>query len=219
MDEKVREAIKNAVKGETFAQALNMKLIELEDGHSVVEIGDHLVGRCGDDRAAFERGSAARGPAFPEPGEGKCPTVLEMNEVGAFAILGGDPLIETVRRDQASASLDGGSKRRLLGDRLCAGIDHLRADCHVLRPGGDQTPADHLTLARLFLAGAHDRNVLGRGDIETRLEVVGRVDVEDVGQNRGIHDERESSTHTQNDTRSARPSDAGCWIRPPARAE
>jgi len=38
MDEKVREAIKNAVKREKFAQALNMKLIELEDGHSVVEM-------------------------------------------------------------------------------------------------------------------------------------------------------------------------------------
>ncbi len=38
MDEKVREAIKNAIKRETFAQALNMKLIELEDGHSVVEM-------------------------------------------------------------------------------------------------------------------------------------------------------------------------------------
>ena len=38
MDEKVREAIKNAVKRETFAQALNMKLIELEDGYSVVEM-------------------------------------------------------------------------------------------------------------------------------------------------------------------------------------
>jgi acyl-CoA thioesterase len=38
MDEKVREAIKNAVKRETFAQALNMTLIELEDGHSVVEM-------------------------------------------------------------------------------------------------------------------------------------------------------------------------------------
>jgi acyl-CoA thioesterase len=38
MDEKVREAIKNAVKRETFSQALNMKLIELGDGHSVVEM-------------------------------------------------------------------------------------------------------------------------------------------------------------------------------------
>ena len=38
MDEKVREAIENAVKREKFAQALNMKLIELEDGYSVVEM-------------------------------------------------------------------------------------------------------------------------------------------------------------------------------------
>ena len=38
MDEKVREAIKNAIKRETFAQALNMKLIELDDCHSVVEM-------------------------------------------------------------------------------------------------------------------------------------------------------------------------------------
>jgi acyl-CoA thioesterase len=38
MDEKVREAITNAIKRETFSQGLNMKLIELEDGHSVVEM-------------------------------------------------------------------------------------------------------------------------------------------------------------------------------------
>ena len=38
MDEKIRQAIADAVKRETFAQALNMKLVELEDGHSVVEM-------------------------------------------------------------------------------------------------------------------------------------------------------------------------------------
>jgi acyl-CoA thioesterase len=38
MDGKVREAIENAVKRETFAQALNMKLVALEDGYSVVEM-------------------------------------------------------------------------------------------------------------------------------------------------------------------------------------
>ena len=38
MDEKVRQAIADAVKREAFAQALNMKLVELEEGHSVVEM-------------------------------------------------------------------------------------------------------------------------------------------------------------------------------------
>ena len=38
MDIRVREAIKNAMKKETFAQTLNMKLVELDDGHSVVEM-------------------------------------------------------------------------------------------------------------------------------------------------------------------------------------
>ena len=38
MNEKVREAITNAIKRETFAQELKMKLVELEDGHSVVEM-------------------------------------------------------------------------------------------------------------------------------------------------------------------------------------
>ena len=38
MDDKVRKAITNAIKRETFAQALNMELVELEDGHSVVEM-------------------------------------------------------------------------------------------------------------------------------------------------------------------------------------
>ncbi len=38
MDQKVKEAITNAVKRETFAQALNMKLVDLDDGYSVVEM-------------------------------------------------------------------------------------------------------------------------------------------------------------------------------------
>ena len=38
MDEKVRKAITNAIKRETFARELKLKLIELEDGHSVVEM-------------------------------------------------------------------------------------------------------------------------------------------------------------------------------------
>jgi acyl-CoA thioesterase len=38
MDEKVRKAITNAIKRETFAQELKMELVELEDGHSVVEM-------------------------------------------------------------------------------------------------------------------------------------------------------------------------------------
>ena len=38
MEEKVRQAISNAIKKETFAQELKMKLVELEDGHSVVEM-------------------------------------------------------------------------------------------------------------------------------------------------------------------------------------
>lgn len=38
MDDKVREAITQAIKRETFARELNMKLVELEDGHSVVEM-------------------------------------------------------------------------------------------------------------------------------------------------------------------------------------
>lgn len=38
MDDKVREAITQAIKRETFARELNMKLVELKDGHSVVEM-------------------------------------------------------------------------------------------------------------------------------------------------------------------------------------
>jgi len=38
MDQRVKEAIYLAVKREPFAQALNMELVDLEDGHSVVEM-------------------------------------------------------------------------------------------------------------------------------------------------------------------------------------
>jgi len=38
MDQKVREAIVRAVKTEPFARALNIELVELEKGHSVVHM-------------------------------------------------------------------------------------------------------------------------------------------------------------------------------------
>ncbi|HIJ55474.1 MAG TPA: PaaI family thioesterase [Deltaproteobacteria bacterium] len=38
MDSKVKEAIFQAVRSEPFARQLNMELIELEDGHSMVEM-------------------------------------------------------------------------------------------------------------------------------------------------------------------------------------
>jgi acyl-CoA thioesterase len=38
MDQKVKEAIVSAVKNEPFARALNMELVELEKGHSVVQM-------------------------------------------------------------------------------------------------------------------------------------------------------------------------------------
>ena len=38
MDQKIKEAIEQAVKKEPFAQALNMELVELDKGHSVVHM-------------------------------------------------------------------------------------------------------------------------------------------------------------------------------------
>jgi acyl-CoA thioesterase len=38
MDKKVKNAIEKAVKRETFAQALKMELVELDEGHSMVEM-------------------------------------------------------------------------------------------------------------------------------------------------------------------------------------
>jgi len=38
MDQKVKDAIVSAVKNEPFALALNMELVELEKGHSVVQM-------------------------------------------------------------------------------------------------------------------------------------------------------------------------------------
>ncbi len=38
MDQNVKKAIEHAVKGEPFAMALNMELVELDEGHSVVHM-------------------------------------------------------------------------------------------------------------------------------------------------------------------------------------
>jgi acyl-CoA thioesterase len=38
MDDKVKKALTNAIKKEKFAQRLKLKLVELEDGHSAVEM-------------------------------------------------------------------------------------------------------------------------------------------------------------------------------------
>ena len=54
------------------------------------------------------------------------------------------PLVEAVHRDDQPVLLEQALERRLLGDGLGAGVDHLRADLDVLRPRRHQAPVERL---------------------------------------------------------------------------
>src|SRR5271166_5211619 len=77
-----------------------------------------------------------------------------------------------VGRYEASATLEGFAEGRFVGGRLRARIDHLVANACLLRPVGDQTPAN-LGELTAWTRGilAYDADVLGRSDVVARFPI------------------------------------------------
>ena len=84
------------------------------------------------------------------------------------------PFVEAVHRDDAAVLLEVTLERRLLGDRLGSGIDHLLPDLAVLRPHRDQTPVEHLQLEVPIGRFDDAVDVVGRRHVEVLTE---RLDV------------------------------------------
>ena len=87
-----------------------------------------------------------------------------------FAVTGpssgaGLPFVEPVHRDDASAILEHALVRRLLGQRLGAGVDHLGPDLAVLGPRRDQAPVERLESQRAVGIGDDAVDVVGRRDV------------------------------------------------------
>src|SRR5690606_7575334 len=91
-------------------------------------------------------------------------------------VLGPQPLVVAVGDHQAPrpAVLDEVAERRLLAEGLGAGVDHPRADAHVLGPERDEPPSQQAH-APLALARGDDReDVLGRRDVVALAALGGR---------------------------------------------
>src|SRR5208337_4592528 len=91
---------------------------------------------------------------------------------GLLSLPGSHPFIKPVGRYEASATLEGFAEGRFVGGRLRARIDHLVANACLLRPVGDQTPAN-LGELTAWTRGilAYDADVLGRSDVVARFPI------------------------------------------------
>src|SRR5260221_240541 len=153
--------------------------------HPVVHLGDDLVRRRSDDRAAVEPAVLEATvllvlPLLAGADAGECEGLTAVDgEAPRLArllrILGLHPLVEAVGDDQAAVAelADQRGVGAAGGEVLGFGVDHPVADLEVLGPARHQAPAHQPRLA-LALGGlvgigrgAHRQHLLGRSDVET----------------------------------------------------
>ena len=98
--------------------------------------------------------------------------LLERLALGVQRPVGGArlPFVVAVHRDQAALLGEQALERRLLGERLRAGVDHLRADLAVLGPARDQSPVERLDPHDAVGPGDDAVDVLRRRDVEVLAE-------------------------------------------------
>ena len=83
---------------------------------------------------------------------------------------GASPLVEAVGDDQAAVALEGAAEGRLLGGRLHAGIDHLRADRGVLAQTA-RAPSAAARPRGSLLVGRDGQHLIGWRDIEALADL------------------------------------------------
>jgi hypothetical protein len=105
------------------------------------------------------------------------------------------PLVEAVGDDQASPAADESAVGALLEQRLGPGVDHLVGDPSVLRPVGDESPAQERRLARAVLASAYREHALARRDVVALRDRFRNGDLEPFGERLAPHGAREATTH------------------------
>ena len=155
--------------------------------HAVVDGGQRLVRRRGQYRATLHRvprrpfGQRARqldsvrdGPAFPEAGERHQSAVVQSEVPGLPDLALALPLVEPVRRDQATPGAVGRPKRGLARGRFRSRVDHPVTDVRFAAPERNQAPTQHREPAAV-LRRAHRRLVLAGRDIVARPQVQGRT--------------------------------------------
>lgn len=130
-----------------------------------MEVPHRVVGRGGQHGAAEQPPVRVR-PELIQPGEGHQlirPGVEVIRDLLPVRSL--LPLLISFGRDQSPPLDRGLAKGRLVQDGFAAGVDQLRTDLHLLRPGrdkippGDQQPPLHRVLIQPF---GDDRHPLGR---------------------------------------------------------
>ena len=115
-----------------------------EGGHAIVKWLHQCVGIGSDDGVGLERFTGGFVfPRLPEAGEGEEGTILQGDGVGLFCfrveLL---PLVKPVGGDEAASALHGFAKGGACGDGFGFGVDGGVGDLRILRPEGNEAPAE-----------------------------------------------------------------------------
>ncbi len=98
--------------------------------------------------------------------------VRQLDVVGLLLVADVLPFVKTGGWNNAAAVLDGMAERGLLGDALGTGVDQMAAEAQILGPTGHKTPPQQIDAVAIDVVADYG-NLLGRGDVEARLQLRG----------------------------------------------
>lgn len=129
------------------------------------------IRRTRDDGAASDNLFRRRvAPSLPKSGKCKWKAIRGHDREGPLeASPASLPLVKPINRDDAAALGERIAERRLIGDALCARVDHPVCDGPILNPYWDEPPMKQTEVALLIL-----RVVANGQHVNARCNVVAR---------------------------------------------
>src|SRR5918911_343736 len=152
-----------------LTQPPSISLRVKDDGHPVMHGPKHFVSLGREDGAGLYHLPFLVSPTVPQSREAEQSPVAHGEEEGQLPFPLAPPLVEPIRRDDASPPLECLAEGWLRRDRFATRVDETRAHRVVLRPGRDQSPLEHCGFA-LVLRLPHRQDALRRRDVEARLD-------------------------------------------------
>jgi hypothetical protein len=141
-----------------------------DDGHTVMDRPQEIVGLRRDDRAASDLMTFRRMPGLVKAGKAEGFLRLHADIDWGPPLPLPPPLIKAVGYDETPSLIEGGAEAGFLGHCLGPGIDHAVSDCGIVGPGGNETPMETgKTLCSFF--GQDDKDILAGCDVVAGLEI------------------------------------------------
>ena len=129
----------------------------------------------------------------PETGKGEGTTTFQGDIHGSFAPLLFLPLIETIGNHEAAFRAQQPLEAGLLGQCLCPGVNHLRANRLIFGPRRDQPPLQPIQVNRAIAQNAD--HLLRWCDIIARCCFYSRCDAKGFGNSFDVNGKCIAATH------------------------